>query len=106
MNDDGTDLEVLQQCRHLVFGDWTSAAIFVPLRVWIGELTSRTKPSSSAARTMASLISSVLFPNWRIEHGGGLTQEILVEDREPTLRAPQHASKVEAISGNDQLSTY
>src|SRR6185312_16385952 len=37
MNDDRTDLEVLQQCRDLVFGDWTSAAIFVPLRVWIGE---------------------------------------------------------------------
>ena len=35
MNDDRTDLEVFQQCRDLVFGDWTSAAIFVPLRVWI-----------------------------------------------------------------------
>ena len=29
MNDDRTDLEVFQQCRDLVFGDWTSAAIFV-----------------------------------------------------------------------------
>ena len=37
MNDDRTDLEVFQQCRDLVFGDWTSAAIFVQLRVWIGE---------------------------------------------------------------------
>ena len=37
MNDDGTDLEIFQQCRDLVFGDWTSAAIFVPRRVWIGE---------------------------------------------------------------------
>ena len=37
MNDDRTDLEVFQQCRDLVFGDWTSAAIFVPLRVCIGE---------------------------------------------------------------------
>src|SRR4029077_2032254 len=37
MNDDRTDLEVFQQCRDLVFGDWTSAAIFVPVRVWIGE---------------------------------------------------------------------
>src|SRR4029077_6280817 len=37
MNDDRTDLEVFQQCRDLVFGDWTSAAIFVPTRVWIGE---------------------------------------------------------------------
>jgi hypothetical protein len=37
MNDDRTDLEVFQQCRDLVFGDWTSATIFVPLRVWIGE---------------------------------------------------------------------
>ena len=37
MNDDRTDLEVFQQCRDLVFGDWTAAAIFVPLRVWIGE---------------------------------------------------------------------
>ena len=37
MNDDRTDLEVFQQCRDLVFGDWTSAAIFVPMRVWIGE---------------------------------------------------------------------
>jgi hypothetical protein len=37
MNDDRTDLEVFQQCRDLVFGDWTSAAIFVPLRIWIGE---------------------------------------------------------------------
>jgi hypothetical protein len=26
MNDDRTDLEVFQQCRDLVFGDWTSAA--------------------------------------------------------------------------------
>src|SRR4029077_12218564 len=34
MNDDRTDLEVFQQCRDLVFGDWTSATIFVPLRVW------------------------------------------------------------------------
>jgi hypothetical protein len=31
MNDDRTDLEVFQQCRDLVFGDWTSAATFVPL---------------------------------------------------------------------------
>src|SRR4029077_18742088 len=37
MNDDRTDLEVFQQCHDLDFGDWTSAAIFVPLRVWIGE---------------------------------------------------------------------
>ena len=37
MNDDRPDLEVFQQCRDLVFRDWTSAAIFVPLRVWIGE---------------------------------------------------------------------
>ena len=37
MNDDRTDLEVFQQCRDLVFGDWTSAVIFVPLQVWIGE---------------------------------------------------------------------
>jgi hypothetical protein len=37
MNDDRPDLEVFQQCRDLVFGDWTSAAMFVPLRVWIGE---------------------------------------------------------------------
>src|SRR5271169_1513914 len=37
MDDDRTDLEVFQQCRDLVFGDWTSAAIFVPVRVWIGE---------------------------------------------------------------------
>jgi hypothetical protein len=33
MNDDGTDLEVFQQCRDLVFGDWTSAATFVPLHI-------------------------------------------------------------------------
>jgi hypothetical protein len=26
MNNDRTDLEVFQQCRDLVFGDWTSAA--------------------------------------------------------------------------------
>jgi hypothetical protein len=37
MNDDRPDLEIFQQCRDLVFGDWTSAPIFVPLRVWIGE---------------------------------------------------------------------
>ncbi len=40
MNDDRTDLEVSQQCRHLVFGDWSSAAIFVPLRIWISETLS------------------------------------------------------------------
>ena len=33
MNDDRTDLEVFQQCRDLVFGDWTSAATFVPLHI-------------------------------------------------------------------------
>jgi hypothetical protein len=33
MNDDRTDLEVFQQCRDLVFGDWTSTAIFVPLHI-------------------------------------------------------------------------
>ena len=33
MNDDRTDLEVFQQCRDLVFGDWTLAAIFVPLHI-------------------------------------------------------------------------
>ena len=33
MNDDRPDLEVFQQGCDLVFGDWTSAAIFVPLRV-------------------------------------------------------------------------
>ena len=30
MNDDGTNIIVFQQCRDLVFGDWTSAAISVP----------------------------------------------------------------------------
>ena len=33
MNDDRTNIIVFQQCRDLVFGDWTSAAIFVPRRV-------------------------------------------------------------------------
>ena len=37
MNDDGTNIIVSQQRRDLVFGDWASAAIFVPRRVWIGE---------------------------------------------------------------------
>ena len=37
MNDDGTNIRVSQQRRDLVFGDWASAAIFVPWRVWIGE---------------------------------------------------------------------
>ena len=37
MNDDGTNIIVSQQRRDLVFGDWTSAMIFVPRRVWIGE---------------------------------------------------------------------
>src|SRR6478672_2603125 len=37
MNDDGTNIIVSQQRRDLVFGDWTSATIFVPRRVWIGE---------------------------------------------------------------------
>src|SRR6476620_563682 len=32
MNDDGTNIIVSQQRRDLVFGDWTSAAIFVPRR--------------------------------------------------------------------------
>jgi len=33
MNDDGTNIIVSQQRRDLVFGDWTSATIFVPRRV-------------------------------------------------------------------------
>ena len=37
MNDDGTNIIVSQQRRDLVFGDWASAAIFVPRRVWIGD---------------------------------------------------------------------
>src|SRR6476661_5828556 len=37
MKDDGTNIIVSQQRRDLVFGDWASAAIFVPRRVWIGE---------------------------------------------------------------------
>src|SRR6476659_9610698 len=37
MNDDGTNIIVSQQRRDLVFGDWASAAIFLPRRVWIGE---------------------------------------------------------------------
>ena len=37
MNDDGTNIIVSQQRRDLVFGDWTSATIFLPRRVWIGE---------------------------------------------------------------------
>ena len=37
MNDDRTNIIVSQQRRDLVFGDWTSATIFVPRRVWIGE---------------------------------------------------------------------
>ena len=37
MNDDGTNIIVSQQRRDLVFGDWTSAAIFLPRRVWIGD---------------------------------------------------------------------
>ena len=37
MNDDRTNIIVSQQRRDLVFGDWASAAIFVPRRVWIGE---------------------------------------------------------------------
>src|ERR1700733_3055143 len=35
--DDGTNIIVSQQRRDLVFGDWASAATFVPRRVWIGE---------------------------------------------------------------------
>ena len=35
MNDDGTNIIVSQQRRDLVFGDWASATIFVPRRVWI-----------------------------------------------------------------------
>ena len=37
MNDDGTNIIVSQQRRDLVFGDWASAAIFMPRRVWIGD---------------------------------------------------------------------
>ena len=37
MNDDGTNIIVSQQRGDLVFGDWTSATIFVPRQVWIGE---------------------------------------------------------------------
>ena len=37
MNDDGTNIIVSQQRRDLVFGDWASAAIFLPMRVWIGD---------------------------------------------------------------------
>src|SRR5580693_4145816 len=37
MKDDRTNIIVSQQRRDLVFGDWASAAIFVPLRVWIGD---------------------------------------------------------------------
>ena len=37
MKDDGTNIIVSQQRRDLVFGDWASAAIFVPRRVWIGD---------------------------------------------------------------------
>ena len=37
MKDDRTNIIVSQQCRNLVFGDWASAAIFVPRRVWIGD---------------------------------------------------------------------
>ena len=37
MNDDRTNIIVSQQRRDLVFGDWASAAIFVPRRVWIGD---------------------------------------------------------------------
>jgi hypothetical protein len=37
MKDDRTNIIVSQQRRDLVFGDWASAAIFVPRRVWIGD---------------------------------------------------------------------
>ena len=37
MNDDGTNIIVSQQRRDLVFGDWASAAIFLPRQVWIGD---------------------------------------------------------------------
>jgi hypothetical protein len=37
MNDDGTNIIVSHQRRELAFGDWASAAIFVPRRVWIGD---------------------------------------------------------------------
>jgi hypothetical protein len=37
MKDDRTNIKVSQQHRDLGFGDWASAAIFVPRRVWIGE---------------------------------------------------------------------
>ena len=37
MNDDRTNIIVSQQRRDLVFGGWTSATIFVPRRVWMGE---------------------------------------------------------------------
>jgi hypothetical protein len=57
MNDDRTDLEVFQQCRGVVFGDWTSAAIFVPLRVWIAEkLLQHTKAEIKA---LAASIATV-----------------------------------------------
>ena len=37
LDDDRTNIIVSQQCGNLVFGDWASAAIFVPRRVWISE---------------------------------------------------------------------
>jgi PRC-barrel domain len=37
MDDNRTNIKVSQQCRDLVFGDWASAAIFVPLRIGMGE---------------------------------------------------------------------
>ena len=33
MDDNRTSIKVSQQCRDLVFGDWASVAIFVPLRI-------------------------------------------------------------------------
>jgi hypothetical protein len=37
MDDNRTNIKVSQECRGLVFGDWASAAIFVPRRVWMGK---------------------------------------------------------------------
>jgi hypothetical protein len=60
MNDDRTNIIVSQQRRDLVFGDWTSATIFVPRRVWIGE--QRQKQANKAASAATKLWSEGAGP--------------------------------------------
>ena len=93
MNDDRTDLEVFQQCRDLVFGDWTSAATFVPLHIHATANLDRRRAAAPLLRCYLRAVLGKHRPQCREElnsHAGLIWIEKGIWKHDVPARANHH----------------